>query len=227
MAKRPIFLPSPSQSTLVHTVQINFEWYPGFSIVQKQKSIRDLHFQASRLGYAPVLEISTKSENILGRNLSAFNLKIEVDGFLSNVENFYQSSKVFENGGPFVDLLTSSPIEAKRDERLFNSGRLCNFNFLGQVWELIPRTAFYDWLYLKALSQNGQESSKLLDYCGFSDIEFNPIKSVNCQAHSAALYVSLCKLNRLEEALVNIEYFKSLYTEVNRDPSGQMSFFEQ
>ncbi len=225
MATRPVFIPSNSRSTLVQEVQVNFEWHSGFSIVQKQKNIRALHFQASILGYTPILEISTKSENILGRSLSAFNMKIEVDGTLSNVENFYQSSKVFENGGPFVDLLSSSPIEAKRDERLRNSGRLTHFYLSGRIWELIPRTAFYDWLYLTALSQNPNESNKLSDYNGFSDIEYNPTKSVNCQARSAAMYVSLCELNRLEEALLNTEFFLSLYTEVDKDLPTQMSFF--
>jgi len=211
---------------LVQEVQVNFEWHSGFSVVQKQKNIRDLHFQASILGYAPILEISTKSENILGRSLSAFNLKIEVDGTLSNVENFYQSSKVFENGGPFVDLLSSSPIEAKRDERLRSSGRLTNFYLFGKTWELIPRTAFYDWLYLTALIQIPKESRKLLDYNGFSDIEFNPNKSLNCQARSAAMYVSLLKRNVLEEALINSEFFLSLYSEAPKDPITQMSFFQ-
>ncbi len=226
MATRPIFIPSNSRSTLVQEVQVNFEWHSGFSVVQKQKNIRDLHFQASILGYAPILEISTKSENILGRSLSAFNLKIEVDGTLSNVENFYQSSKVFENGGPFVDLLSSSPIEAKRDERLRSSGRLTNFYLFGKTWELIPRTAFYDWLYLTALIQIPKESRKLLDYNGFSDIEFNPNKSLNCQARSAAMYVSLLKRNVLEEALINSEFFLSLYSEAPKDPITQMSFFQ-
>ncbi len=225
MATRPIFIPSNSRSNLVQEVQVNFEWHSGFSIVQKQKNVRDLHFQASILGYAPILEISTKSESILGRSLSAFNLKIEMDGTLSNVENFYQSSKVFENGGPFVDLLSSSPIEAKRDERLRSSGRLTNFYLFGKTWELIPRTAFYDWLYLTALIQIPKESRKLLDYNGFSDIEFNPNKSLNCQARSAAMYVSLLKRNELEEALINSEFFLSLYSEAPKDPISQMSFF--
>ena len=226
MATRPIFIPSNSRSNLVQEVQVNFEWHSGFSVVQKQKNIRDLHFQASILGYAPILEISTKSESILGRSLSAFNLKIEMDGTLSNVENFYQSSKVFENGGPFVDLLSSSPIEAKRDERLRSSGRLTNFYLFGKTWELIPRTAFYDWLYLTALIQIPKESRKLLDYNGFSDIEFNPNKSLNCQARSAAMYVSLLKRNELEEALINSEFFLSLYSEAPKDPITQMSFFQ-
>jgi len=210
---------------LVQVVQVNLEWQSGFSIVQKQKNIRNLHFQSSELGYAPILEISTKSESVLGRNLSAFNLKIELEGKKSNVENFYQSSKVFEYGGPFIDLLSFSPKDAKRDERLRDSGKLTNFCLFGRIWELTPRTAFYDWLYLTALLQNPKESSKLLEYNGFSDIEFNPKKSVNCQARSAAMFVSLYKLNLLEEALLNTKFFLNLYDQADKDSPTQMSLF--
>lgn len=226
MATRPIFIPSNSLSALVKTVHVNFEWQPGFSIVQKQKNIRGLHFQALTLGYSPILEISTKSESFLGRKLSAFNLRVKVNDTSSNVENFYQGSKVFENGGPFVDLFFSTPIEAIRDERLQNSGRLKHFHLFGRTWELIPRTAFYDWLYLTALFQNLNESIKLLGYSGFSDIEYNPLKSVSCQARSAAMFVSLSNLNLIEEALINTDFFLSLYAEVDKDPPTQMSIFE-
>ena len=36
-------------------------------------------------------------------------------------------------------------------------------------------------------------SEKLLNYDAFTDIEFSPDKSLNCQADAAALYVSLAK----------------------------------
>ena len=49
--------------------------------------------------------------------------------------------------------------------------------------------------------QNEELSTNLLSFDGFTDIEFNPKKSINCQAYSAALYVSLRKTNKLEKAL--------------------------
>jgi hypothetical protein len=38
-------------------------------------------------------------------------------------------------------------------------------------------------------------------YAGFTDIEFNPQRSINCQARSAALFLSLMKRGDLESAL--------------------------
>ena len=50
----------------------------------------------------------------LGVKLSAFNLKL--NGY--TLENIFQSSKVFSNGGPYRDLMNVAPKEAKRDGRL-------------------------------------------------------------------------------------------------------------
>jgi len=46
-----------------------------------------------------------------------------------------------------------------------------------------------------------------LGYSGFTDIEFNPKKSINCQAYSVALYVSLEKSGLLKDALTTPEDF--------------------
>lgn len=64
-----------------------------------------------------------------------------------------------------------------------------------------PQTAFYDWLYLNALAVNPALAEPLLDYEAFTDIEFNPEKSLNCQARSAALYICLHRENLFKEAL--------------------------
>jgi hypothetical protein len=42
---------------------------------------------------------------------------------------------------------------------------------------------------------------KLTAYEAFTDIEFNPEKSINCQARSAALYVSLHRAGLIKSAL--------------------------
>ena len=41
------------------------------------------------------------------------------------IENVYQAGKVFENGCQYTDLILISPKDAKRDERLKNSGYIC------------------------------------------------------------------------------------------------------
>lgn len=68
---------------------------------------------------------------------------------------------------------------AKKDERLKNSGPLIGFDYFGQKWPLVSKTAFYDWLYLSALEPHQDFLKRLYTYSAFSDIEFNPEKSIN------------------------------------------------
>ena len=166
--------------------EFDFNWNGGFAVSQKQKNITALHDAIIKKYGENALEISTKSLDEMGRSLSAFNLKL--DGVL--LECVFQSSKVFEQGGPYRDLLNVSPKEAKRDERLKSSGKLIAFDYDSQRWELEPKTAFYDYIYVKsALSTFTVEQLKetLNNYVWFTDIEFNPNKSINSQARSVAL----------------------------------------
>ena len=48
-------------------------------------------------------------------------------------------------------------------------------------------------------------------YDAFTDIEFNPERSLNCQARSAALYRSLVHAGKLEEALSSQEAFLRIH----------------
>ena len=193
MAERPIFL-TDTGGTLVSEVPVPMRWHAGFSSVQKKKNIAELHRMAKyRLAGISPLEVSTKSELGLGRKLSAFNLQLTLpDGRYTTVESAYQGSKVFQRGGPFTDLYNASPVEAKRDARLSTNGAITHFDFFGEIWDLQPKTAFYDWLYISALSRS-RLGDDLMAYSGFTDIEFNPKKSVNCQARAVAMYVSLMK----------------------------------
>lgn len=212
MAKRPIFIPKSSGSLLVVGMPIEFVWHPGMSKSQKQKSIRSLHDAAKQSrGIEKILEISSKSENELGIQLSAFNLMLNANGFKATIEVLFQGSKVFSKGGPYNDIYQKTSREAKKDERLKNSGQLIAFRYNNRDWPLNPQTVFYDWLYLTALRQNPGLSEQLLEYDGFSDIEFNPDKSINCQAASAALYKSLTERGLLERALSSADEFIKIH----------------
>lgn len=201
MANRPIFIPERQGAILVRTERVEFEWFPGMARSQAQKSISSLHAEAKKIfDNARILEISSKSPDELGVQLSAFNLMIQTERRTYSVECAYQGSKVFEKGGPYIDLLDGSSIDAKRDPRLLTSGRLIGFRFFQQEWALEPRTAFYDWLYINALHRKPELAERLLSYCAFSDIAFNPDKSINCQAYAAALYVSLRTRGLLNDA---------------------------
>ncbi|UNU73301.1 hypothetical protein LU293_09600 [Moraxella nasovis] len=88
--------------------------------------------------------------------------------------------------------------------------------FYGSKWELNPTTAFYDWLYINALNQNKQYHHELLSYQAFTDIEFNPEKSINCQAYSVAMFVALAK-NDMLGVLKDKEAFLGLYQKYKID----------
>jgi len=210
MAERPLFIPNIKGSSLVTTKPVEFQWFPGLAASQKQKSADALHSAAMKLpSINTVLEVSTKSRDELGTLLSAFHLSFttKTNNLTFTVECAYQSSKVFERGGPFRDLLDKLPRDAKRDERLRSSGRLLYFRFFGTNWELEPQTAFYDWLYINALKKSPELAEKVIAYSAFTDIEFNPDRSINCQAYSVALFVSLYKRQLLEEATASKEDF--------------------
>lgn len=213
MAQRPIYIPCITGSEFVRTQMVEFQWFPGLSKTQKQQSILSLHESAKiRFNLKSILEISSKSEIELGVKLSSFNLKFTTKKYnrTFSVESAFQASKVFENGGPFYDILEKTSKEAKMDERLRSSGRLINFKFFGKEFPLEPKTLFYDWLYINALLTNEGLKDELIKFDGFTDIEFNPNKSINCQAHSAALYVSLLKRKLLEKAASSVEEFTDI-----------------
>ena len=195
MASRPFFIPNNNKDELVKTELVEFKWFSGFAKVQKQKSISSFHENISKqFKYNKILEISTKSEDKLGVKLSAFNLKINFKDNEYFLESLFQGSKVFLNEGPYEDIYKKESIDAKKDERIKRSD-LKEFSFFGEKFTL--EFDFYSWLYFLALKQNKKLTSEILNYQAFTDIEFNPEKSLNCQAYSAALYSSMITNNIL------------------------------
>jgi len=227
MAKRPIFIPL-NKFPYVEEKEFEFEWFPGFSKAQAQKSIRSLHRSAHKKGIEPVLEISSKSPSSMGVELSAFNLMMTFEnGHSLSVECAFQGSKVFELGGPYQEIYEGTSIEAKKDERLRTSGDVIGFQLLDETFPTEPKTAFYDWLYIKALSQNSVYAKMLLKYNGFSDIAFNPQKSINCQARAAALFVSLGNKGVLEAVLEDRVAYLSTINGPQKDEQEKKSSVEQ
>lgn len=214
MTERPIFLPSQDGPELVREIYFSLVWNPGFAATQKKKNIKALHDTAARAGYSPLLEISTKSEDKVGQHLSAFHLRIHSDR-LGDIplECAFQGSKLFEHGGPYTDLYVRDAKAAKRDPRLRESGRLVGFKFDQLGFPLEPKTVFYDWLYVTAIFPHRDWLERLHRYAGFTDIEFNPNKSINCQARSCALFVTLLKKNLLESAVQSPRSFIELMSQ--------------
>ena len=201
MAKRPFFIPTQNKEELVTTNSVEFTWFSGFAKSQKQKSISSFHENISKeFKLDKILEISTKSENKFGTQLSAFNLKINFKDQEYFLESLFQGSKIFTDQGPHEDIYEKSSIDAKRDKRIKRND-LKEFSFFGEIFSL--DFDFYSWLYFIALNQNAKLKAEILNYQAFTDIEFNPEKSLNCQAYSAALYSSMVKNKILDN---NKEY---------------------
>lgn len=231
MAIRPVFVVSDEQQLFIKE-NVEFQFFSGFSEQQKKKSINSLH-QAylNNNKTAKILEISSKSEAELGVKLSAFNLMITTKSDKTfSVESAFQSSKVFEHGGPYKDLLLVSSRQAKKDGRLKNSGKLIAFQIDGKTFSTEPKTYFYNWLYINALHLHDDLSEKVLYYDAFTDIEFNPQKSINCQAEAVAIYVSLHRQGLLKDALKGKDKFLEIvyptYNQTTNIVNHQMSIFD-
>ncbi|MYB22934.1 MAG: hypothetical protein F4066_12385 [Chloroflexi bacterium] len=236
MAQRPIFMPEFRDGTIREEL-VAFEWFPGFSVQQKQRSIRSLHSAAAeQFGWTPnfILELSTKSHQRLGASLSAFNLTLprpnwyfeqypDSPQYLS-LESIYQGSKVFAEGqGPHLELYQYSPRDAKRfmtDHGLRTEPPVA-FRYGAEEWSALQgKTSFYDYLYLKALqyaeNEGAVDLSRLGDAKAFTDIEFNPQRSLNCQARSCALYVVLGQRRLLNDAVADLESFIEIENDLER-----------
>lgn len=187
MAVRPVYYISGGK---ICERDVDFEWFAGFSSSQKQKSVGSLHSAIRALvSDARPLEVSTKSTEPLGVKLSAFNLTL--DGY--PLECVFQSSKVFDDGmgKPHTEWLSLHPKEAKAAAGALHSAgfKLTAFEYKGIRFPLMPKTVFYDYIYLNAVMESltADEISRLADFDHFTDIEFNPKRSLNTQARTAAL----------------------------------------
>ena len=224
MANRPIFIVNENKKELFKQVDIDFTFYSGFAVTQKAKSIQSLHENAKKEGYKNILEVSTKSDNKLGWQLSAFNLMVDFDiDKKISLECAFQGSKVFKNNIKYEDLYFVESIKAKKDERLKKSGNIIGFEFEGDFWENEPKTAFYDYLYIKTLYSNYRDIiNELIKFDTFTDIEFNPKKSINCQARTCAILVSLYKMDLFDKVLNSKDDF--INTVYKKEPQ-QLSLF--
>lgn len=202
MAKRPVFI---SQRSVPYwsSIDVGFDWFPGFAVSQRQKSIASLHHNAMITGnISNPLEVSSRSMSEVGASLSAFNLQIKHPrlGTIS-LEAAFQGSKVFERAGQIEKAYQLSPKEAKSLARETDrTDRLTGFMWRYRMWPLEPKSWFYDWLYINAVLHTCPGATvELRQFDAFSDIEFNPVKSFNCQARSCAIIASTESDQQLQE----------------------------
>ena len=193
---------------------VEFEYIKGMAFSQKQKNVLSFHKAISnKFPGSRIIEISTKSQSDLGVRLSAFNLRL--DGF--PLECVFQSSKVFEGGVQLSYLLTAEPKEAKqlvREQGL----PLVGFRYKGEAFDALPRTMFYDYIYISALLQSNIDIVKIADCDIFTDIEFNEKKQINCQARACAIYAYMLRNRSVEYYMSSKERFKELYSARSSEP---------
>lgn len=187
-----------------------------------------------------ILEVSTASHNFeTGQALSAINLTYidENSGACYSVENWFQASKVYAKDGihygPYTALLScmhpkrylNMALDSKTkkqylDDPLFQriqndiaDASMACFRMEGMTFPLVPRSGFYDFLYIRALNQpqNRALSDSLMGFRAFTDIMFNPgsgkNKKFNTQARSCAIYVALRKRGVIEQAVHDFDFF--------------------
>jgi hypothetical protein len=208
--RRPVFAPTERGASLVQEIAVAFVGHPGWGVADKKSNVAALHEAAAAHGLAPLLEISTRSEQEVGRGLSAFNLAIKRGSLETTIECAYQGSKVFERGGPFADLYRVDSRAAKTDPRLRDSGPLVGYRFEERDYPLSPPTAFFDWLYFQGLMAHPDWLAQLAPYAGFTDIEFHPGRSRNCQARSCATIIALQKRNLLDESIASFDRLRQI-----------------
>ncbi|MGV2875886.1 hypothetical protein ROU88_08315 [Macrococcus capreoli] len=214
MAERYVYRYNKTEM-IYEKILTEFEWAPGFSVSQKQKSIKNLHQSYLEKYHGDkLLEISTKSAEPIGIALSAFNLKVSTKkGQQFSVEQLFQSGKVFRENGPQQYLLEKGldARELKKIIRQINeTDELIAFSLFGNLFPLEPKTFFYNWLYIQALYLHKKLSNDILKYNAFTDIELNHKKSFNSQAEACSIFIWLVKTNQIEKALSSKESFKQI-----------------
>lgn len=187
---------------------VEFEYIKGMAFSQKQKNILSFHKSIQKkFPNSKLIEISTKSQSPLGVKLSAFNLKL--DGY--PLECVFQSSKVFEGGIQYEQLLFEGPKEAKQYIKENVSLPLVGFRYKGEMFETIPLSMFYDYIYISALLQSDIDTKEIASYDIFTDIEFNEKKQINCQARACAIYAYMLRTGTVGYYMSSKEKFKELY----------------
>ncbi|MBE6752769.1 MAG: hypothetical protein E7559_00195 [Ruminococcaceae bacterium] len=211
MAERSVFL-IKNCYPFYEEVIVPFPWFGGFALAQKQRNALSLkmNLEAACPQYN-VCEISSGSLDPVGRSLSAMSLSKRMsDGTVVVMESAFQSSRIYcvpqtgEVIGPFPELLGLDGRACKKTVKEASCGlHSCEYMFDGMSFPTpdFHPSLFYDYLYINALMEpeNAEvaENLRRSGYNAFSDLA---TKSLNTQARSCAIYLSLCENGLLEQA---------------------------
>ncbi|MCY4637910.1 MAG: SLOG family protein [Acidobacteria bacterium] len=172
-----------------------------FTPLDRPPFVTEHHDPAGPPAKLHVLEISSRSGQMLGRPLSAMNLRApgaEGDRGVT-VESVYQTAKCYGAGGP-AERPSPNGYEAKRiDRERRSAGPLRGFQHEGTFWPAASGSAFYDRLWIKAtVAIHADRLHELKSYNAYSDQFHRPGRSVACQARAAAMLVGLDRTRQLD-----------------------------
>ena len=161
-----------------------------------------------------ILECSGASALQLGKQLSAFDLQITTSHGRFSIECLYQSCKVFDNGGPYIDLLHKTSREAKTDFRLRRRNKLIGFNLFTTAYTLEDvGEHFYNWIFCIALHQNNDKFQRgtfydtVKEFNVFTDL-YVKAKPHACQARAVAIALALRQTSKWDfQRIANIAYY--------------------
>lgn len=217
MAKRYIYY--IDNDNKYHQELIDFKWFPGLSKSQYKRSSFSLisaFNEKHSNDNLNVLEISTASDNHLGIKCSAFNLRVIANNSkVYTVEQIFQAAKYFDGDNDKSQKKRASRILDKKSSysakklarELGQKQKLVKFRIGGKDYPLCPQTSFYNWVYINVLHQHKELAEGICKYQGFSDIYFNPKRSINTQAEACARYVFLVKTGLLDHSLDSFDNF--------------------
>ena len=195
---------------------VTFTWIKG----SKRQNIRAVHDAVHTTDPdVSILEVSSASVQPEGEAVSSLRLLLRLDSVAQDVpiSTVFEAAKVFEHGGPFVDLLTCAPSKVHKDTRLRTNGKLLRYSLEGSEYPIEPHPdSFFEWLYCRALKQFPEKAAQLSRYNAFSDIAAaaDSKKYYGDSSRAAAIYVGLAAAGKLP----CIDSYESFIAEVYTEP---------
>lgn len=197
MAVRKVYL-SLAEYPYAKEISVTFPWSNGSKHQNIQAILDTFHDVYPEV---PALEVSLASSQPEGVAAAAMKLPLHLEELGQDVPVgiVYEASKVFENGGPYTDLLQCSRQKVQKDARLQQSGRCTGYRLEGAEFSAEPHPyAFFNWLYGCALRQAPEKAEGVLKFGAFSDLNLGSSKmDRNSPARAAAVYAGLAAAGKL------------------------------
>ena len=171
-----------------------------FTPLDRPPFVQEHHAASGPPANLRVLEISSRSDQPLGRRLSAMFLKDPETG--KPVESVYQAAKCYgAEGGPAGHVLDNG-FDAKRFDRERSRGaRLRGFQHGEMFWPASTGTQFYDRLWMQ--SARAADVGRV-DYDAFTDVFHRRGQTFACQARSMAMMQGMIRakvIDRIDDPM--------------------------